>query len=190
MRSRTSGLIRIAITTALYVALSLAIAPLTYGLIQIRFSEMLVLLCVFNRDYCYSMILGCLLVNAFSPLGWIDVVFGTLGTALSVVAIRFLPRDYLAFVPPTLGTVLVALEYTMVLYEPFWLSFGTIMAGEFIAVGIIGNIVFGLLSKRREFLSLVGADDRYYALKSEAKRRKKYAKNLRELRKQFRKKSN
>lgn len=190
MRNSAVKLVRIAIIAALYVALSLAISPLTYGLIQIRFSEMLVLLCFYNRDYCYSMILGCLLVNIFSPLGWVDVVFGTLGTVVSVIAIRFCPRDYLAFIPPTLCTVAVALEYYIMLNEPFWLSFGTIMLGEFIAVGVIGTPLFMLVSKRKEFLSLVGADDRYYAIISEIARKKKYSHNLKEFRKNFKNKSN
>lgn len=189
MKGSAVRLVRIAVITALYVALSLAIAPLTYGLIQIRFSEMLVLLCFYNRDYCYSMILGCLLVNIFSPLGWVDVIFGTLGTIISVIAIRFLPREYLAFIPPTLCTVAVALEYYILLHEPFWLSLGTIMAGEFIAVGLIGTPIFMLLSKRNEFLKLIGADERYYCHKEELARSKKYRKTLRELRKQFKDKN-
>ncbi len=187
MRNRAVKLVRIAIITALYVALSLAIAPLAFGLIQIRFSEMLVLLCFYNRDYCYSMILGCFFVNLFSPLGWIDLLFGTLGTILSVVAIRFLPRDYLAFIPPVLCTVFVALEFNLVLHEPFWLSLATIMAGEFIAVGIIGTPIFILLSKRKEFLKMVGADDRYFAIKEEIIRAKKYRKVLKEFRAEFKK---
>lgn len=188
MKNSAARLVKIAIITALYVALSLAISPLTYGLIQIRFSEMLVLLCFYNKDYCYSLTLGCLLVNIFSPLGWVDVVFGTIGTILSVVGIRLLPRDYLAFIPPTLCTVLVALEFYFVMHEPFWLSFGTIMAGEFIAVGVIGTPVFMLLSKRQEFLRLVGADDRYYAIKQEVLRAKKVRKTLKEFRKNFKNK--
>lgn len=187
MKGSAVRLVKIAVITALYVALSLAIAPLTYGLIQIRFSEMLVLLCFYNRDYCYSMILGCLLVNIFSPLGWVDVVFGTLGTIVSVFAIRLLPREYLAFIPPTLCTVTVALEFYFVLNEPFWLSFGTIMAGEFIAVGLIGTPIFMLLSKRNEFLRLIGADDKYFSRREEIARSKRYRKNLREFRREFKK---
>ena len=72
----------------------------------------------------------------------------------------------------------VALEFNLVLHEPFWLSLATIMAGEFIAVGIIGTPIFMLLSKRKEFLKMVGAEDRYFAIKEEIIRAKKYRKVL------------
>lgn len=185
MKSSAKRLVRIAIITALYVALSLAIAPLTFGLVQIRFAEMLVLLCFYNRDYCYSMILGCLLVNLFSPLGWIDVLFGTLSSLIAVVLIRFCPRDYLAFIPPTICTIAVALEFYFVLNEPFWLAYGTIMLGEFIAVGLIGTPIFMLLSKKQVFLNLIGADERYFAMRDDLIRKKKYRATLRELRKSY-----
>lgn len=178
-------LVRIAVVSAVYVALSMAVQPLTYGLIQIRFSELLVLMCCYNRDYCWSLILGCLIVNIFSPLGWIDVVFGTLGTVLSVVCIRFIKREYLAFIPPTFFTILVALEFWIVLKEPFWLSFSTIMAGEFIAVGLIGTPIFWGLSKRNDWLKLVGADEKYFANKIELAQKREFKKTERKIKKEY-----
>lgn len=182
---------RIAVVAALYVALSLAISPLTFGALQIRFSEMLVLMCVYNRDYCWSMILGCVIVNCFSPFGVLDVIFGTLGTVLSVFAIRLIKKQSLAFIPPTICTFTVAITIWLVgdlhstvaawnmpaLAGPlaFLLVYAVIAAGELIAVGFIGTPVFIMLSKRKDFLHLIGADDRYYML-CERQRLKKLSK--------------
>lgn len=193
MRNSAQRVARIAVITALYVALSLAISPLSFGAVQIRFAEMLVLMCFYNRDYCWSMILGCAIVNCFSPFGVLDVVFGTLGTALSVFAIRLVKKEYLAFIPPTLCTFTVAIAIWLVgdlqnavsawnienITTPvaFFLVYATIAVGEFIAVGVIGTPVFMLLSKRKDFLQLIGADDRYYMLLQKQKM-KRLGKNI------------
>ena len=65
----------IAIICAMYVALTLGISPLSYGPLQFRISEALILLCFYNKKYGYSISLGCLIANFFSPLGWVDIVF-------------------------------------------------------------------------------------------------------------------
>ncbi|MEG0615185.1 MAG: QueT transporter family protein, partial [Oscillospiraceae bacterium] len=57
----------IAMVAAAYFALTVLITPLSYGMVQFRFSEILVLLCFYKKDYCYSMAVGCLLANLFSP---------------------------------------------------------------------------------------------------------------------------
>lgn len=191
MKNRNSALriARIAVVTALYVALSLVVSPLTFGALQIRFSEMLVLMCFYNRDYCWSMILGCAIVNCFSPFGLLDVIFGTIGTVLSVFAIRFLKREYLAFIPPTICTITVAITIWLAgdlqnalagwkigsLATPivFLLCYAVIAAGEFIAVGLIGTPIFMALAKRDDFLRLIGADDRYYAICKQIQEKKK-----------------
>ena len=172
MNRQTIRLARIAIATALYVALSLAIMPLTFGLVQIRFAEMLVLLCFFDRDYCYSMTLGCAITNFFSPLGIIDVFFGTLGTLIAVVLIRYTRRLYLAWIPPTLATALIALEYYITASEPFMLSWLTIMAGEVIAVGIVGIPIFYILSRNKRLMEIIGTDTRYDRIMESINRKK------------------
>ena len=174
---RSLRLARIAITAALYIALSLAIMPLTYGLIQVRFAEALVLLCFYNRDYCYSMVLGCIVVNAFSPLGIIDVLFGTIGTVLTVIMIRYTRRIYLAWIPAVLCTFMVALEFYITASEPFWLSWSTIAAGEFIAVALVGVPVFMLLNKNNNFVEIVGADKRFCDIMASIEEKKALRKN-------------
>ena len=174
MRERRSiRLARIAVSSALYIALSLAIAPATFGLVQVRFSEALVLLCFFNKDYCLAMILGCIITNAFSPLGIIDVLFGTIGTTFSVICIRYARKIWLAWIPPVLSMVMVALEFYITASEPFWLSLSTLMAGELIAVGVIGVPLFMLLMRGGKFLEVIGADERFFALSKKKSIRKR-----------------
>ena len=56
-------IVRLAIIAGLYVALTWATLPLSYGLIQFRVSEILLLLCFYRKDYIYSLVLGCFIAN-------------------------------------------------------------------------------------------------------------------------------
>ena len=78
-----------ALIATVYVVITVLVTPLSYGPIQLRFSEILVLFCFFNKRYGTGLTLGCLIANLFSPLGFIDVLFGTLATALACLGIMF-----------------------------------------------------------------------------------------------------
>ena len=68
---------------AIYVVATMLCSSLAYGQVQFRISEVLMLLCYFNKDYIISLSIGCLIVNLFSTLGMVDVVFGTLATVVA-----------------------------------------------------------------------------------------------------------
>ncbi|MGL6008721.1 MAG: QueT transporter family protein, partial [Culicoidibacterales bacterium] len=68
------------IIAALYVVLTVTVAPLAYGPLQFRVSELLVPLIMFDFGFTWPLLIGTAMANLFSPLGMVDVVFGTLGT--------------------------------------------------------------------------------------------------------------
>ena len=77
-----------AIISALYCVLTLAFAPVSYGVIQLRVSEILTVLPKFSKTSILGLTIGCFLSNyigmAFvGSTGIIDVVFGTLATFLA-----------------------------------------------------------------------------------------------------------
>ena len=76
---------RLALVAAMYAVLTVVIAPLAFGEIQFRFSEVLVLLCFYRKDYALALIVGCFIANLFSPMGLMDIIFGTLATAAAVI---------------------------------------------------------------------------------------------------------
>ena len=73
----TKRLTRTAIIAAIYAVVTIAIAPFSYGNIQFRISEILVLLAVFDPLYIGGLTLGCLIANILGPNGPMDVIFGT-----------------------------------------------------------------------------------------------------------------
>ncbi|HIW88997.1 MAG TPA: QueT transporter family protein [Candidatus Ligilactobacillus excrementipullorum] len=139
-----SELTKTALVAALYVVLTVALLPLAYGPIQLRLSEMLNNLTVFNKRYIWAVTLGCLIANLWSSMGAIDVVFGTLGTVVMTSISWYLSQKTksvplklcISVVVCTLMSWSVALELHLVSQAPFWWTFLTVGIGEFLATAI------------------------------------------------------
>jgi uncharacterized membrane protein len=128
-----------AIIAALYVALTWLLAPISYGSIQFRISEILVLLVFFNPKYALAIILGTFISNTTSSLGWYDMVFGTLATTLSVFVITKCKNVYQAALAPVVfNGVIVALELYIALKIDIWLSLLFVSIGEAVVLFLIG----------------------------------------------------
>ena len=158
---KTETIVKVAVVAALYVVLTISIAPIAYRDIQFRISEILVLLCFYRRDYIYSLIIGCFIANFFSPIP-MDIFFGTLHTAISVFLISRIKNLFIASLIPTLLMPIIAFELYLFLELPFWISLLTTMISEFIVLSIIGYSIFKILEKNSGFMELIGAEERKY----------------------------
>lgn len=149
------GLAKGGIVAALYVAVTLVFAPISYGSIQFRISEIFNNLAVFNKRYIWALTIGCAIANCFSPLGIVDVIFGSLGTLLMTGLSYLLSRHVksttgklvIAIIVCTLMTWTVALELKYVNHLPFWPTYLTVAIGEFVSM-VVGAFVIGIISKR------------------------------------------
>lgn len=137
---------------ALYVALTLAIAPLGYGPIQLRFSELLVLLVFIDSGYIPAMVIGCAIANVFSPLGIYDVAFGTFGTLCTCMAISRTKNPFIATLWPTVFCVFVGFEFWL-FGSPFLFTTATVMLGEFAVVTCVGYPLLKKLFKNEALIS-------------------------------------
>ena len=147
----TKRITRTAIIAAIYAATTLAIAPFAYGSIQFRISEILVLLALFDPLYISGLTLGCLIANMLGPNGLLDIIFGTLSTFISLIAIYFtgkIIKNYklkliLSSIWPTIINGLIIGWMLNKLYKlPLILSMGEVAIGEFVVVTIIGVPLF------------------------------------------------
>ncbi len=167
----------LSVTAALYVAVTMTLGSLAYGSIQFRISEALVLLCFYKKEYCYSMVVGCLIANIISTVGAIDMVVGTLATLIAVVVIvvcsKYLPGFFVkkfgmsenlastaalitvSLSPVVFNGIIVGLELKYVFDLPLFLSMGQVALGELVCVTIIGVILFKLLEKNKAFMKLI-----------------------------------
>lgn len=149
-------IVRLSMVAAVYVALTLSLSFISYGNIQFRVAEMLMLLCFYKKDYGISLTIGCFIANLFSPMLIWDITFGTLATVLAVLLIYISPNIYVASLAPVITNgIIVGFELNKALSMPFFISCLEVAAGEFVCVSILGVAVFKLLEKNERFMTII-----------------------------------
>ena len=152
---------RIGVTAAIYVVVTFLCSSFAYGEVQLRISEALMLLCLFNSDFVIALVLGCFISNLNSPLGLMDVVFGT-GAPLAAAVPMYLLRKRInlpvaSLFPVVSNAFIVAWELKLVFNAPYWASAGWVALGGFVCVSILGVILIGALSRNKTFMRLIMA---------------------------------
>lgn len=140
---------RAALIGALYFALTVAIPALSFGPIQFRLSEVLVLTAVIFPEAIPGLTIGCVLSNFFfSPYGIYDMVFGGIATLLGAIGTYLLRKKIpLAAIPPViLNAFLVPIIWVIDGSDTVYIiSVLEVMAGEVLTVGAVGiPLTYGL----------------------------------------------
>lgn len=150
------------IIAALYAVLTVAVAPLGFGVWQFRVSEALTILPVFTPAAIPGLFLGCIVANIYgltvSALGPMDIIFGSLASliaALLTYAVRNIKLKgvpFLAPLPPILvNAVIIGAEFCVVAgnFTPgfFFLQAGPIALGQTIACYVLGIPLYLALAK-------------------------------------------
>ncbi len=106
----TKKLVQGALIGALYAALTLAAAPTSFGLMQVRVSEALCILPFFTSAAVPGLFIGCLVSNLAGGAVLYDVVFGSLATLLAALLTRwFKKRGFSKWLAPLPAVVVNAL---------------------------------------------------------------------------------
>ena len=148
------------IIAGLYAALTLICYPFSYGLVQFRISEFLVLLCFFRKDYTIGLTLGCAIANIFSPeIGLWDILIGTGATLIACIGICFCKHLlFAALMPIVANAFIVGAELAFIAnLENFWVCAGFVAIGETVAMAF-GYILFMFLSERDSFFNVIKAN--------------------------------
>ncbi|QEA31562.1 QueT transporter family protein [Secundilactobacillus malefermentans] len=151
---------RVAVVAALYVVITMVLAPFSFAAVQVRLAEMFNILAIFNKRYVVAVTLGVAISNfLMSSLGLIDVVWGSLSTLFTLILLRFIIPHVKGFIPRlivgdlwvTFSMFTIAAEIAFIgktaFWPTFWLSWGTIAIGEFISL-TIGAILLYIMNKR------------------------------------------
>ena len=89
MKINTRNLITAAVVGALYAVLTMVLAPISYGALQFRVSEVLCILPFFMPFTAWGLFVGCVVANLMSTAGVLDVVFGSLATLITCLCIAW-----------------------------------------------------------------------------------------------------
>lgn len=138
------------VIAGLYTALTLLLAPFSFGIVQCRVSEALTILAAYHPAAVAGLTVGCALSNLVglsmgaNVAGALDIVVGTLATGVAAWLsyrlrnVRWGGLPVLSTVPPVvLNALIVGTELTLVLGPvnlPTWLMWmGSVGLGQVIA---------------------------------------------------------
>lgn len=149
-----------ALLAGLYVALTWLLAPISYGAIQFRISEVLILFVILNPRYAYSLILGCFIANTTSSLGVYDMFFGTLATTIAVVLMIKVKRLEIACIFPVISNaIVIAIElgiaFDMFTATAFWFNVLTIGLGEAVVLYFVGIPMISTIIKNKGLVEIM-----------------------------------
>ena len=140
---------------ALYTALTVALAPVSYRAVQFRISEALCILPYFTPAAVPGLFLGCLISNgvgaAMGTTVVLDMIFGSLATLIGAAGSYALRRNrWLVCIPPIAANTIIVpwvLRYAYGSPDMIPYMMLTVGIGEVLAVGVLGNILLAMLSR-------------------------------------------
>jgi len=157
-------MVRSAVIAALYAAITMALAPISYGQIQFRVSEAMTLLAFIDPWYIPGLFLGCVLANLSSPLGWIDVVVGSGATLVALGGIALVRRALgpsvkalmlASLMPVVANGLLVGWELNYLFQIPYLMAAAYVAAGELVVVTAFGTVLFRQILRNEALVKLL-----------------------------------
>jgi uncharacterized membrane protein len=145
----TRSLCLSALIAALYAALTLLLAPISYGPIQLRLSEALTVLPILLPQAVPGLFVGCLIANLYTGM-LTDILFGSLATLLAAIGTYLLRKKPLlaAACPVVSNGVIVGLVLAKSFSLPILLTMGEVALGELGAV-LLGFVLLSAIKRTR-----------------------------------------
>lgn len=158
MKIKTKFLLQAAVIAALYAALTLALIPFSYGVMQIRVSEALTILPYFTPAAIPGLFIGCLISNILSPFGVIDMICGSAASLIAAWGSYMLrSKPMLVPLPPVLANGVIIGNMLYFAYSVPVSLIGCMLwvaLGELIACYIIGYPLLRYLMRHERIFQL------------------------------------
>lgn len=157
MTIKTKFLAQAGILAAMYATVTIILAPISYGPIQVRVAEALTVLPYISPAAIPGLYVGCLIANIYGGNGLVDILAGSAITFIAALATYFLRKTrqpWLAPLPPVVFNALGVSFYLHKLFHlPYWLTAGYIAIGQTSACFLLGYPLLLVLLKKRNKLS-------------------------------------
>lgn len=146
-KTNTRYITQAALIAAAYTALSLVLAPISFGPIQVRVAEALTVLPAIFPSAIPGLFVGCILTNTIGTMlglsgGILDIVFGSLATLISAwISYKLKKYTYLVPLPPVVINAVVVgmlLYYVVKIPLPLSVLMLQVGAGQLIACYVLG----------------------------------------------------
>lgn len=153
-----------AIIAAMYVALTILFAPISFGAIQVRIAEVLTILPLFTPAAIPGLFIGCIIANAIGGGIILDVVFGSISTLIGA-ALGYLLRfnRWLVPIPAIVSNTIIVpfvLKYGYGIDIPIWLMMIYIAIGEIIGCYVLGELFASVLLRRKDLKNVFKSDSK------------------------------
>lgn len=157
-RPNVQEMTKVGLVAALYVAVTLVLAVISFGTVQLRLSEMFNYLVLFHKRYIVAVTLGVVLANFLSPMWWIDVPIGGTATLIVLIICRIVTKNMKNLVMKliitgvlfTVSMFTVAAQIAVISEAPFWPIYGMVAVGEAFSM-LVGGVTIYLLQKKINF---------------------------------------
>jgi uncharacterized membrane protein len=149
---------------AAYAVLTVALAPISFGVYQVRVAEALTILPFITDAAVLGLLVGCAIANYFGGNGIYDIVVGSLLTFWAAILTRYIGTFarksgslrigyLLAPLPPVLLNAFgVSVYLAPIAGFSYWFSVQMIGLGELVACYGLGLPLLAILDKRFGFL--------------------------------------
>lgn len=154
---KTRQVVVTALVAGLYATLTLALGVISYGPIQFRIAEIMVLLPFIRKDYIWGLTIGCLLANIIGPYGVPDIIFGTTATFLSVYAV-YLTSKYItdkklglliaSIWPTIINGIVIGFMLNKFFGVPMIVGMLQVAFGQFVVITLVGVPLYKSLEKK------------------------------------------
>ena len=150
-----------AIFAALYAVGVIALASISfgYGIFQVRVADALLpLSMIFGLPSAIGLSLGCVVSNIYGGLGLIDIVGGASANLIACILAWYIGRNggrikrfAATLVQSAVIGLIVGVYLTPILAVPMWLSISAVLAGEIVAINLIGYPLLEALKRNKTF---------------------------------------
>jgi uncharacterized membrane protein len=146
MRLNSKKLTVVAVFAALYAVGVIFLAPISFGIFQVRVADALLpLSMIFGLPSALGLSLGCIVSNVYGGLGVIDIVGGAAANLVACTLAWYIGRKgpgihrFLGSVAETAAVALIVGGYLSLIFQvPLEISLSGLFIGEIIAINIIG----------------------------------------------------
>jgi uncharacterized membrane protein len=147
-----------AMTASIYVVLVLIFNFASFGLIQFRIAEVLMIFILFDKKYIIGVTLGCFVANWLGGALWFDIVYGSLATMIAgILMVLFKNKIFLALLMPALVNGLIVGYYLSYGYllGPLYYTIPSVFIGEFAVLFLLGYPIYIALLKNKGFMEFM-----------------------------------